>query len=215
MPGSLKKSSTGRDWQIKKRSAPLDQKITQTIKQAAAQMRKSRVVNNSTCGRPWKQPLTEIQGRVRNVEYRVQPFTGRRGLHIDVATGSQQDTVIHVYPQRLTAKCPSVFHFTVGESITVTGSEFFTGRGGSEQNICAAVLTQGKKKLAVRDSVSGDLERHLCCSEICEKNCAGLPPMCDMMCMGNCRNRKMMTVFRDLPFCPSCDEKYTTTTFDY
>ncbi|MCI5210438.1 MAG: hypothetical protein D3910_16990, partial [Candidatus Electrothrix sp. ATG2] len=86
---------------------------------------------------------------------------------------------------------------------------------GSEQNICAAVLTQGKKKLAVRDSVSGDLERHLCCSEICEKNCAGLPPMCDMMCMGNCRNRKMMTVFRDLPFCPSCDEKYTTTTFDY
>ncbi|MCI5139737.1 MAG: hypothetical protein D3922_15310, partial [Candidatus Electrothrix sp. AR1] len=120
---------------------------------------------------------------------------------------------IHVYPERLTAKCPSVFYFRVGDTVTVTGSEFFTGKGGTQQNICAAIITQEEKVLGVRDPVTGNLKRQLCCQEICEKNCAGLPPMCDRMCMGNCGNKRLKAVFQNLPFSPSGEKKYTTATF--
>ena len=197
----------------------LKQNVKQNVVQATSPMQRSRMmsgsINNSTCGRPWKNPLTKIQGRIRNVEYRIQPFTGRRGLHLDIETGWQTDTVIHVYPERLTAKCPSVFYFRVGDPVTITGSEFFTGKGGSQQNICAATITQGEKMLGVRDPRTGALERQLCCREICEKNCTGLPPMCDRMCMGNCQNRQLKAVFQNLPFRhPSWDKDYATATLD-
>ncbi len=186
--------------------------IKQKIVRETSLMQQSSMSKISTCGRPWKSPLTEIQGRIRNVEYRAQPLTGRRGLHLDIETGWQVETVIHVYPERLTANCPSVFYFRVGDTVTVTGSEFFTGRGG-QQNICAATITQEEKVLDLRDPVTGDLERQLCCQEICEKNCTGLPPMCDRMCMGNCQNKRLKAVFQNLPFIPSGDKKYTTATF--
>ncbi|MCI5159580.1 MAG: hypothetical protein D3906_14350, partial [Candidatus Electrothrix sp. AUS1_2] len=60
-------------------------KIGQIINQTVSLMQRSGMVNSSTCGRPWKIPLSKIQGKIRNVEYREQPFTGRTGLHIDVA----------------------------------------------------------------------------------------------------------------------------------
>lgn len=196
----------------------IKQNVKQNIVQATSLMQQSRTMNRSTCGRPWKIPLSEIHGRIRNVEYRVQPLTGRSGLHLDIETGRQPDTVItviHVYPERLTAKCPSVFYFRVGEMVTVTGSEFFTGMGGRQQNICAATITQKEKVLGVRNPVTGSLERQLCCQEICEQNCAGLPPMCDRMCMGNCRGRRLKAVFQNLPFHhPSRDKDYSTATLD-
>jgi hypothetical protein len=194
----------------------IKQNVKKNVMQATSLMQRSRIMNSSTCGRPWKSPLTEIQGRIRNVEYRIQPFTGRRGLHLDIETGRQTYTVIHVYPERLTAKCPSVFYFREGDRVTVTGSEFFTSIGGSQQNICAATITQGEKMLGVRDPQTGAIERQLCCQEICEKNCAGLPPMCDRMCMGNCRNRRLKAVFQNLPYQhPSWDKDYATTTFEH
>jgi hypothetical protein len=216
-------SSAGRYQPTTNFSAGMKQNLKQNVKknikknvmQATSLMQRSRITNSLTCGRPWKSPLTEIQGLIRNVEYRVQPFTGRRGLHLDIETGRQTDTVIHVYPERLTAKCPSVFYFSVGDTVTITGSEFFTGKGGSQQNICAATITQGEKMLGVRDPRTGALERQLCCREICEKNCTGLPPMCDRMCMGNCQNRRLKAAFQNLPFRhPSWDKDYATATLD-
>ncbi|CAK8723887.1 hypothetical protein KKHLCK_13380 [Candidatus Electrothrix laxa] len=190
--------------------------IKQKIMRANSPMQQSRMVNSWTCGRPWKSRLTQIHGRIRNVEYRVQPMTGRRGLHLDIETGGQIDTIIHVYPERLTVKCPSVFYFTVGDMVNVIGSEFFTGKGGVQQNICAAKITQEDKVLGVRDPLTGDLERQLCCQEICEKNCVGFPLMCDQMCMGSCRNRRMQAIFQNLPYQhPSWDKDYATTTFDH
>ncbi|RWX44444.1 hypothetical protein H206_01718 [Candidatus Electrothrix aarhusensis] len=194
----------------------ITQNVQQNIVQATSLMQQSRTINNSTCGRPWQIPLSEIHGRIRNVEYRVQPLTGQRGLHLDIETSEQTETVIHVYPERLTAKCPSVFYFHVGDSVTVTGSEFFTSKGGMQQNICAATITQEEKVLDVRDPITGDLERQLCCQEICEKNCVGLPFMCDRMCMGNCGNKRLKAVFQNLPYQhPSWDKDYATTTFEH
>jgi hypothetical protein len=211
VPSGQSNWSAERYRRTKNQSVTIEQKVVQKN----SLMQQSRMMNSSTCGRPWKSPLAEIQGQVRNVEYRVQPFTGRRGLHIDVETGYQKYTVIHVYPERLTAKCPSVFYFRVGDTVKVTGSEFFTSIGGSQQNICAATITQGEKMLGVRDSQTGALERQLCCQEICEKNCSGLPPMCDLMCMGNCKNRQLKAVFQNLPFHhPSQDKDYSTATLD-
>jgi hypothetical protein len=208
-------ASAGGDQGIINPSAIMKKQITQKIARQMSLMQQSKTINSSTCGRPWKHPLAKIQGRIRNVEYRIQPFTGRSGLHLDIETGQQPDTVItviHVYPERLTAKCPSVFYFRVGDTVTVTGSAFFTGRGGMQQNICAATITEGKEVLGVRDPQTGSLKRQLCCQEICEQNCAGLPPMCDRMCMGNCGNRRLKAVFQNLPFRSSHDKEYTTAT---
>lgn len=175
-PEQLKSSAKQYRGVINPSSATIRRQMKETLSQKTSLMQQTRMVNSSTCGRPWKHPLVNIQGKVRNVAYRVQPLTGRRGLHIDVETDQQTDTVIHIYPERLTAKCPSVFYFRVGDRVTVTGSEFFTGRGGIQQNVCAATITQGEKVLGVRDPQTGSLERQLCCQEICEKNCTGLPP---------------------------------------
>ncbi|MCI5130255.1 MAG: hypothetical protein D3904_01745, partial [Candidatus Electrothrix sp. EH2] len=164
--------------------------VHQLMAQQMSRMQESGTMNSSTCGRPWKRPLAEIQGRIRKVEYRIQPFTKRRGLHIDVETGPRSYTVV-VYPQRLTARCPSVFHFTEGETVKVSGSEFFTGPGGMRQNICAAVIAQKKDILNIRDVQSGEFDRLLCCRKICEKNCIGLPPLCGRMCIMNCGNRTL------------------------
>ena len=127
----------------------LKQNVKQNVVQATSPMQRSRMmsgsINNSTCGRPWKNPLTKIQGRIRNVEYRIQPFTGRRGLHLDIETGWQTDTVIHVYPERLTAKCPSVFYFRVGDPVTITGSEFFTGKGAVNKISVQQQLRKGRR----------------------------------------------------------------------
>lgn len=172
----------------------------------------NRLVNSATCGRSWKKPLAQIHGKIRNVEYRTPPFTGRRGLHLDVEQDNNIQVVVHVYPEMLIARCPAVFQFTVGETVTVEGSEFFTGRGGIQQNICAAKIARKKNVLAIRDPVTGQLERQLCCQAICETNCTGLPPLCDLMCMGNCQKRTLKAVFQGLPFCPSCDKEYATGT---
>lgn len=208
-------ASAGGDQGLINPSAAIKKQMEAKIARQTALMQQSNMTNSSTCGRPWKHPLTKIQGRIRNVEYRIQPFTGRSGLHLDIETGRQPDTVvtvIHVYPERLTAQCPSVFYFRVGDTVTVTGSAFFTGRGGMQQNICAATITQGKEVLGVRDPQTGSLERQLCCQEICEKNCIGLPPLCDRMCMGNCGNRRLKAVFQNLPFRSSHEKEYTTAT---
>ena len=188
-------------------------KIRQIINQTISLMQQSGTINSSTCGQPWKRPLAEIQGRIQNVEYRVQPFTGRTGLHIDVATGPQTYTVIHIYPEQLIAQCPSVFHFRMGDTVNVTGSEFFTGKGGMQQNICAARIRQGKEVLGIRNPDTGTLEMQLCCQEICEKNCIGFPPLCGQICAMNCERRVMKAVFQKLPFCPSCDKEYRTATY--
>ena len=173
----------------------------------------SRIVNSATCGRIWNNQLAKVQGRICDVAYRIQPLTGRSGLHIDVETDSNQYVVIHVFPKTLIAKCPSAFHFTVGDTVTVSGSEFLTG-GGMQQNICAATIIRKKDVLRIRDPMTGRLERQFCCQEICKKNCTGLPPLCNRMCMGNCQNMWLKAVFQELPFCPSCDKEYAKTIFD-
>ncbi|XOF33886.1 MAG: hypothetical protein ACL93V_00885 [Candidatus Electrothrix sp. YB6] len=153
-----------------------------------AKMQQSRTLNNATCGRRWKLPLAEIHGKIKKVEYRIQPGTERKGLHIDVETAPRQYTVVHVYPERLTAQCPTMFHFSPGDVVTVVGSAFFAGIGGSQRNICAATVTQRSDRLELRDTVTGALEQQVCCREICRKQCTGLPFVCSRMCMGNCQN---------------------------
>ena len=214
-PGKSKPSPEGYQHKKNTSSVAIKQKIVQPASLMQERRKQRRMLMNSpTCGRPWKSPLTQIHGRIRNVEYRVQPVTGRRGLHLDIETDRQIETIIHVYPERLTAKCPSVFYFMVGDEVTVTGSEFFTGRGGKQQNICAAKITQEDKVLGVRDPVTGDLERQLCCEEICEKNCAGLPFMCDRVCIGNCGEKRLQAVFQNIPFRSSNDEEYASKPLD-
>lgn len=195
---------------------PSSNKIDQIIQETAIRVQQSKMMNSSTCGRPWKLPLTKIHGKIHNVEYKEQPFTKRRGLHLDVETGPQTYTVIHIYPERLTSLCPSVFHFRVGETLTVTGSEFFTGLKGMQQNICASTITKGEDEeevLSIRDPQTGDLEQQLCCQQICENNCIGLPPMCGQICAMNCERRVMKAVFQNLPFNPSQDKQYRTATY--
>lgn len=177
--------------------------------------RESSIVNSATCGHIWKNQLTKVQGKIRKVVYRMQPLTRRSGLHIDLETGTQEYVVIHVFPKTLIAKCPSAFHFTLGDTVTVSGSAFFTGSGGMQQNICAATIIRKKDVLHIRDPLTGRLERHGCCQEICKKNCSGLPLMCNRMCMGNCQNMWLKAVFQEIPFCPSCDTEYAKTTFDF
>ena len=66
---------------------PSSGKIDQIIQETAVRVQQNKMMNSSTCGRPWKVPLTKIHGKIHNVEYKEQPFTNRRGLHLDVETG--------------------------------------------------------------------------------------------------------------------------------
>lgn len=200
----------------KARSSPEQPSVALAQQESHRENRKeNRRANSATCGRPWDNQLAKVQGKIRNVAYRMQPFTRRSGLHIDLETGTQEYVVIHVFPKTLIAKCPSAFHFTVGDTVTVSGSAFFTGSGGMQQNICAATIIRKKDVLRIRDPMTGRLERHGCCQEICKKNCSGLPLMCNRICMGNCQNMWLKAVFQEIPFCPSCDTEYAKTTFDF
>jgi hypothetical protein len=188
-----------------------DQESTSGTETELVSGEENSIANSATCGRPWQKQLTQVEGRIRTIEYRVQPITRRTGLHIDVEKDGEEYAVIHVYPEKLIEKCPSVFDFVVGDTVKVSGSEFFTGRDGEQQNICAATLTQQEKILKVRNPVTGSLERQLCCQAICKKNCNGLPPMCGLMCMGNCKNERLKAALQGGPFCPSCDNDYAAT----
>jgi len=174
-------------------------------------LQENRTMSSTTCGHSWKAPLVEISGKIENIAYRVQPVTGRKGLHLDVETSPLNYVVIHVYPEMLIAQCPSAFHFTVGETVMITGSQFFTGTGEKQQNICAATITRGEEVFDIRDPETGDLDRQLCCREICTRNCVGMPPVCRRMCMQNCGSKRMQAVFQPLSFCPACDQVYTAT----
>jgi hypothetical protein len=206
----LVSSVYGMQFSVQESSPPLGEQ-TSVSKTEPAPGEETRIANSATCGRPWEKQLRQVQGKIRDVEYRAQPITGRKGLHIDVETGVGKYTTVHVYPETLIGKCPSVFQFTVGDTVTVSGSEFFTGPGRVQQNICAAVIRQPGRTLGVRDPVTGTLDRQLCCQAICEKNCTGLPPMCDRMCMGNCKNQWIKAALQGTRFCPSCDNEYAAT----
>ncbi len=128
-----------------------------------------------------------MTGKIRKAEYRSPPGTGLRGLHLDVETGDKQSVVIHVFPEQLTKQCSELFDFKQGETVTVSGSEFFTDRAKGQKNLCAAEITRNSETLKLRNPVTGDLEKDACCQKICSRQCTGKPPMCRKMCMTRCR----------------------------
>jgi hypothetical protein len=146
-----------------------------------------RPATRESCGRPWITPLLEAQGEIKKVEYRRQPGTGLRGLHLDVETTDEQYIVIHVFPEQLTKQCSDLFKFTTGEVVSVSGSEFLT-KAKTQKNICATEIIRDSGILKLRNLTTGDLEQDECCEIMCKKNCAGKPLMCRKICMNRCTN---------------------------
>ncbi|XCN72523.1 MAG: hypothetical protein Q3M24_19875 [Candidatus Electrothrix aestuarii] len=147
-----------------------------------------RPASKESCGRPWITPLLDVQGKIKKVEYRTQPGTGLRGLHLDVQTAAEEYIVVHVFPELLTQQCADLFRFKEGERISASGSEFLT-KAGMQKNICAdEIVRNSGSKLRLRDSMTGNLEQDECCERICKQRCSGKPMMCAKICMQNCTN---------------------------
>ncbi|WP_446007976.1 META domain-containing protein [Candidatus Electrothrix sp.] len=143
-------------------------------------------VSESSCNQPWKTPpLAEINGQVRKVEMNSPSWTNQRGLQLDVQT-SAGTYVVHVFPENLMAQCQEVLHFEVGEKIVVSGSEFRTGKGQGQLNICAATITKGSNVLRLRDPLTSTLDKRLCCQEMCRERCVGKPEQCKGRCLARC-----------------------------
>lgn len=165
---------------------PLEQ-VSITPEPVEPREKKSSLPDIQSCGRPWSTPLSEIQGEIKKVEYRTQPGTGLRGLHLDVQTAKEESVVIHVFPERLARQCSDLFQFNPGEVVTVSGSEFLT-KAGKQKNICAAKISRDSGTLNVRDVTTGHLDREECCKRMCQRNCAGKPSVCGEICMNTCTN---------------------------
>lgn len=120
-------------------------------------------------------------------EYRTQPGTDLRGLHLDVQSTKDELIVVHVFPERLTGQCSDLFQFNPGELITVSGSEFLT-KAGKQKNICAEEIIRDSGPLKVRDVTTGHLDREECCKRMCQRNCSGKPSVCGEICMNTCTN---------------------------
>ena len=87
-------------------------------------------------------------------------------------TVEQQDIIIHVSPEYKISRCPDLFDFQEGETVTVIGSELSTS--GSQKNICATEITrQNSEALKVRDRTTGTYNNAVFSHEICNKK---LPP---------------------------------------
>ncbi|MCI5222806.1 MAG: META domain-containing protein [Candidatus Electrothrix sp. AR4] len=140
-----------------------------------------------SCGKSWKTPLTKLKGKIKKIEYRSPPWIKEKGLLLDVETSPGTYFVIHVFPEKLIRQCPEQFGFELGEEVIVTGSEFRTGKGGGQRNICAATITQGSKVLSLRDPATSALDRRGCGQAFCRKQCAGKgkPKRCMDRCMDN------------------------------
>ena len=159
---------------------------------------------SNPCGQSWKRPLKEVRGKIIKVYDSNIPGTRMEGRHLRLKTSSGKDVVIHVFPKMCIDNNPSgEFQFTTGDEISVTGSEFFTGPGGSQGNICAAELQyQGHNftgKDALRDVGTGSINKILCagkkipaCTRTCQDRCSGKPGMCLNRCMSMCNHNTQM-----------------------
>ncbi|WP_339135173.1 MAG: META domain-containing protein [Candidatus Electrothrix sp. GW3-4] len=145
----------------------------------------SESVRESSCNQPWKTPLTEISGQIRKVAIKSPPWTKQSGLHLDVETSSGS-YVIHVFPENLIKQCREVFHFEVGETVTVSGSEFRSGKGQGQLNICAATITRATNVLQLRDPLTSGLDKRVCCQEYCGNKCTDRPEKCMSQCLSQC-----------------------------
>jgi hypothetical protein len=120
-----------------------------------------------SCGKPWKASPKEIkEAIIRKVEYSPQPGTGLNELHLDVETADQQNFIIHVSPEYKISRCPNLFTFEEGETVTVLGFELL----GNQANICATEITrQNTKSLKLRDQKTGKYNNTVFNHEICKK----------------------------------------------
>ena len=120
-----------------------------------------------SCGKPWKTSPKKIKGAIiRKVEYSPQPGTGLNELHLDVETADQQNFIIHVSPEYKISRCPDLFTFEEGETVTVVGFELL----GNQANICATEVTrQNTEKLKLRDRTTGKYNNDLFNHEICKQ----------------------------------------------
>jgi hypothetical protein len=120
-----------------------------------------------SCGKPWKAGRKEIkEAIIRKVEYIPQPETGLNELHLDVKTAEHQNFIIHVSPEYKINRCPDLFDFQGGETVTVVGYEL----SGNQGNICATEITrQHAETLRLRDQTTGTYNNELFNHEICRK----------------------------------------------
>ncbi|MCI5127460.1 MAG: hypothetical protein D3907_02925, partial [Candidatus Electrothrix sp. AUS3] len=120
-----------------------------------------------SCGKPWKAGRKEIkEATIRKVEYIPQPVTGLNELHLDVKTAEHQNFIIHVSPEYKISRCPDLFDFQEGETVTVVGYEL----SGNQGNICATELTrQHAETLKLRDQTTGTYNNELFNHEMCRK----------------------------------------------
>lgn len=121
----------------------------------------------TSCGTPCKASPKEIkEATIRKVEYSPQPGTGLNELHLDVETADQQNFIIHVSPEYKISRCPDLFRFHEGETVTVVGFELL----GNQANICAAEITrQSSEALKLRDRTTGEYDNTIFNHEICKK----------------------------------------------
>lgn len=143
------------------------------------------------CGQPWSTPLSEVEGEIVSIYYATPPFTNQQGLHLELSeTSSQESFIIHVFPKTCVDNDPDKFNFTVGEVVTVTGSEFSTPV--TERNICAAQITE-YPDLQLRTLDTGCMNMELCvnCEAMCDVQCANAtkPDICMNNCLENCQSQ--------------------------
>ena len=122
-----------------------------------------------SCDTSWTTPLQEeIKGTIRKVEYSPQPGNGLTGLHLDVETADQEHFIVHISPEYKISRCPDLFTFQEGETVTVTGSELLAP--GSQKNICAAEITrQNSEVLKLRDRITGKYNNDVFSHKICKR----------------------------------------------
>lgn len=157
------------------------------------------------CNQPWTTPLVTVTGTIREVVYISPGFSSQRGLHIALETADNEHIFVHVFPEPLIRLCTRGDIYAVGETVTVSGSEF-AGKAG---NICAAEITRGTEPLQFRDPMTGEHNMAgfmaTCpkddepyedpfeeCRKQCLQECEGEPPFCMPNCMPPCVRDIMM-----------------------
>ena len=121
---------------------------------------------NNPCGQPWNTPLETVEGEIIDGYYSSIPGTQKEGLHLKVETSSGEEVLVHVFPKKCIKNNPEAFVFYTTDMVAVAGSEFFTGPGGGQRNICAAELWDQEHNFTgednLRDIGTGYLNTELC-----------------------------------------------------
>ncbi len=100
-----------------------------------------------------KENVTIVHGTVIRTYTSSPPMTGKKGLHIEFRTSSEDEYIIHVCPQWYADE--NHISFEKGDLLTVSGAEFKTEQ--TENNIYAATIINRSSytKIQLREQNTG------------------------------------------------------------